>query len=819
MPWARKAFRVPFLYIFLAAPNIFTGSTVFLAETSLLFISILNMKTSTTLFAALGLCLLGVTAAQADVTRTFTDSQGRKLEAKFIKLENDTVYIEMPSTGQMYALPLARLSPEDQAVVKTLPPAENANAMTAVATDAKAAVAAKAIDKLVEDGIRKAAPKVAELAKSKAADAAKAGKEVKPFVPLKPNPLMTDEQFVRRLYLDIAGRIPTYEETTAFLKDASQTKRGALIDKLLDSDGYTSTMYNYFAEMLRMKDANDGGANFVRGLPYIKWLKEQIKENTSWDKIVYEMISADGKVWNNGAAGYLLRDSGMPLDNLANTLSVFLGTDVACAQCHDHPFAEWTQRQFYEMASFFGATTTRLNGRDLGGMDPQKRLVAETDEIMTQSGADPKKYRNLIGNVIGANRYVVQDLPENHTKLPPDYKYHDGKPNDPVSPKLIMWSKADEKNGAYMEIAAIEKKASLGSPKKAKAAEGQKVTKAKGEVNEGLRAAFARWMVDSRNPRFAMTIANRMWARVMGVGLTQSLKSLDHPEESSNPELLQHLTNEMVRVKFNLKEFMRIVYNTQTYQREATTEELAMGEPYYFQGPMLRRMSAEQAWDSYMTLVLGQDVDKPKNTESDMYGRAVDMDLSNPKLDGKTVLLKVQAAQNLGKMAMSKVSGGLKAAGGDAKGKGKEMMMEDTTGGDEEMMSQNVLSYGGMRLMRASELEQPARPGHFLREFGQSDRLLIDGGIRSGSVPQVLMMMNGKAQDMLTNRDSLINRRIASAKDPSEKVEVVFLSILNRKPTLLEKDIAKKELTANGEQGYSNMIWALINTREFSFVE
>jgi hypothetical protein len=58
-------------------------------------------------------------------------------------------------------------------------------------------------------------------------------------------------------------------------------------------------------------------------------------------------------------AGYLLRDAGMPLDNLANTLAVFLGTDVACAQCHDHPFSDWTQHQFYEMASFFGATTTR----------------------------------------------------------------------------------------------------------------------------------------------------------------------------------------------------------------------------------------------------------------------------------------------------------------------------------------------------------------------------------------------------------------------------------------------------------------------------
>lgn len=767
----------------------------------------------------MGLCLLGAMPANADTTRTFTDSQGRKLEATFIKLENDTVYIQMPSTGQVYALPLAKLSPEDQAAVKTLQPAENAAAMTAVATDAKASDAAKKIDELVLMGIQRANPKLAEADKVEAEKDAKAGKTHKPFTAVKPNPLMSDEQFVRRVFLDIAGRIPNYDETTKFLKDSASNKRAKLIDTLLDSpdyaDGYTSNMYNYFAEMLRVKDRGEGGANYVRGLPYVKWLKEEISKNESWDKIVYKMITADGKVWDNGASGYLLRDAGMPLDNLANTLSIFLGTDVACAQCHDHPFAEWTQRQFYEMASFFGATTTQLNGRDLGGVDPQKRLVAETDELMTQMGQDPKRYRNLIGNVIRANRYDVRDLPVNNTKLPHDYKYHDGKPNDPVSPKLITWSKEDEKNPAFKEIAETTKKAALKKgPASAKA--DAKISKAKGEVNEGLRAAFARWMTHPSNPRFAMTIANRMWARVMGVGLTQSLKSLDHPEESSNPELLKHLANEMVRVKFNLKDFMRIVYNTQTYQREATTEELAMGAPYYFQGPMLRRMSAEQAWDSYMTLVLGKDVDKPKNMESDYYGRAVDMDLTNPKLDGKTVLMKVSAVQEMGKRTRGKSGGGLAMAGGaDKKGaKGKEMMEDDNN--DDAMMS---LSFGGMELKRASELDQPAAPGHFLREFGQSERLLIDGGVRSGSVPQVLMMMNGKAQDMLTNKDSLIHRTISQAKDPAEKVEAVFLSILNRKPTLGEKDIAKRELTANGDEGFSNMIWALINTREFSFIQ
>jgi hypothetical protein len=81
------------------------------------------------------------------------------------------------------------------------------------------------------------------------------------------------------------------------------------------------------------------------------------------------------------------------------------------------------------------------------------------------------------------------------------------------------------------------------------------------------------------------------------------------------------------------------------------------------------------------------------------------------------------------------------------------------------------------------------------------------------------MMMNGNAQNMLTSKDSLIHRTISKFKDPNDKVEAVFLSILNRKATIREQEIANKELASNGDAGFTNMIWALINTREFSFIQ
>jgi hypothetical protein len=746
----------------------------------------------------LGLCAFACSAmtASAATTRVWTDTSGRKVEATFVKLEGDTVYIQL-ATGQVFPLPLAKLSPEDQQIAKTLTPAENAGAMLSVPTNASAAQAAAKIDQLVQQGYAVANQK---LAASYNAQLAKDPKTPKPSA-IKKNADMSDEQFVRRAYLDIAGRIPSYEETTAFLKTAASDKsaRMKLIDTLLDSPGYVSNTFNYFAEMLRMIDRFDGNG-YVRGLPFIKWFKGQVQKNAPWDQTVRTMITATGKMWDDpeknpdaAATGYLLRDSGMPLDNLANTLTVFLGTDVACAQCHDHPFTDWTQRQFFEMAAFFGATSTRYNNK--GGnksMMSGGSLVEEASEIIASgSGKDVKQLRNTISQLVNANRLMVSDLDKNNTKLPHDYKYKDGNPNDPVLPKLIMWTEDDKRNPAYAEINKDIKKT--------------KKT-ATGEVKdaEDLRGKFANWMTHPQNPRFAMTIANRMWQRAFGVALTPTVKNIDSPDESYNPALLKHLASEMVRVKFNLKEFMRIIYNTRTYQSEATTEEIAMGSPYYFQGPILRLMSAEQAWDSFMTLVLGSAVDSYKNTGADLYGRSVDMDLSNPKLDGKTVALKYAAVQTIDQKQKGKMGGGLDMAG--------EGSADMESGGGK------ILSYGNMVLMRASELPQPAPGGHFLRDFGQSERTLIDGGSREGSVPQALMMMNGKAQEMLTNKDSLIFRTMEKYKSPAEKAEVIFYSILNRQPTLREKDIAKR-VTAEGDAGYASMIWALINTREFCFVQ
>jgi hypothetical protein len=758
------------------------------------------MKPFRVLITGLGCALLSVTYASAEEAaafRVWTNTAGRQVEATFVGLEGDKISIQNKA-GQIFSLPISSLSSADQEYAKTAKPA-----VTYIAENASIGQAAAAIDKLVMKGLENGAAKIAKNNAAIMSDSSlseeRKKSDVRP-VP-KPNPLMSDEQFVRRVYLDIAGRIPNHDEAKSFLTDSSPTKRAKLIDLLLESPGYNSHMYNYIAEMLRVRDRLE--QDNLRGIPYINWLQKCVSDNMPWDQMVQAMMTAEGKMWHEGkgAAGYLLRDAGMPLDNLANTLAVFLGTDVSCAQCHDHPFADWTQRQFYEMAAFFGSTTTNLVARrgkkdkGLGMMasNYQERIMPQVEQIISSSGGDIARVRNAIQVYMGANRYGVQTLAENTLALPHDYKYSDGKPNERVNPKLITWSESDKNLPAYKET---------GNSKNA----------------EKIRDKFAAWMTHPSNPRFAMSIANRMWKRAFGLAVSEPVTNIDDPKKASNPELLQHLAKEMVRVKFNLKEFMRIVYNTQSYQREATTDPVPMGEAYYFQGPVLRRMSAEQAWDSYMTLVLGEP-DKYTKPLDDLYSRSIDLDLTNEKLDGKTVLLKFDAYRRMAQKERELTGGGLDEAESmmmsEGKGKKKpatETVMESTDG-------PKSLKFGNQVLRRAAELEQPATGGSFLSEFGQSQRLLIDGGSKEGSVPQVLMLMNGDGQKMLTDTGSLIYRTMEKVTSPADKVEVVFMSILNRKPSLAEKDIAKRGMEGSGDEGYSNLIWALINTREFMFIQ
>ena len=122
-------------------------------------------------------------------------------------------------------------------------------------------------------------------------------------------------------------------------------------------------------------------------------------------------------------------------------------------------------------------------------------------------------------------------------------------------------------------------------------------------------------------------------------------------------------------------------------------------------------------------------------------------------------------------------------------------------------------------MARASELESPARRGHFLREFGQSDREVIENAAHHASVPQALNLLNGTIVEALTNEFAVFGNRIQKAGDPEEKIQMIFQAMLTREPTANEMAIALGELEAHGDSAYEGIVWALLNTRQFIFIQ
>jgi hypothetical protein len=179
-----------------------------------------------------------------------------------------------------------------------------------------------------------------------------------------PAPRTGDEQFLRRVTLDLTGELPAPAEVAAFAKDADPAKRAKAIDRLLDSEKYARHWARYWREVIAAKTSDRRGQALAR--PFETWMTTRLKENTPWDEVARAMITASGPVpfaddGGKGAAYFLLAYSGNDAISArtAETSRVFLGIQIQCAQCHDHPSDVWKREQFHELAGFFARVRER----------------------------------------------------------------------------------------------------------------------------------------------------------------------------------------------------------------------------------------------------------------------------------------------------------------------------------------------------------------------------------------------------------------------------------------------------------------------------
>jgi hypothetical protein len=176
-----------------------------------------------------------------------------------------------------------------------------------------------------------------------------------------PSPPASDAEFLRRTWLDICGMLPTPEQARAYLDSRDQAKRDRLIDYLLERREYSSFFALKWADIVR--NASLAGAERVSA-QLQEWLRAQIALNRPFDEIVRGIVAADGTVRETPGVNWLwqMRDD-LPWQPTADTAQVFLGTRLACAQCHHHPFERWSQDDYYGLAGFYGRL--RMEGGDV----------------------------------------------------------------------------------------------------------------------------------------------------------------------------------------------------------------------------------------------------------------------------------------------------------------------------------------------------------------------------------------------------------------------------------------------------------------------
>lgn len=584
--------------------------------------------------------------------------------------------------------------------------------------------------------------------------------------------VVDDATFLRRSFLVAGGRIPNLDEARAFLEIEDEQKRSDLVFYLMNSDGYRSHMTNWVLDMLRAQDRFEGGRNKSAD-GYLKFIHNAVAENMPWDELARSLLASKGSMWSegNGAVGYYVRDKGMELDNLSNTMRIFTGTRMECAQCHDDPFGEYERMDFYHLAAF-------VNGQGEVNSGPWDKVWREVRNAKTERDDFGELVRWIGDNVHYSS---LGGGGKGRIKLPKDYQYRDGDPGEMIGGKTPF---------------------------------GQRERTSDRSDAGDSRATFAEWISAKDNPRFNATIVNRMWHRVMGRGIWEPVDEYQEPSDTISPALVGDLVELMQTLEYDLKAFQNVLLLTKTFQFEANTEAFAAGMPQSFNGRQLERMTAEQVWDSLITLVKGDADSLAKRQFSDAIiykGRPVLVGQKTmSQLSEELLAIKSPGAY---RTYVEELLSSIKSSGG-GKTKGKKK------GATMDMMSGSVRPGPAKGLARASELASPEKEGHFLRQFGQSDRILLDSATNEANMAQVLSLMNGHVEKMVvSNQSAAVYKALEAGSTDRDKVRYLYYAILGRAPTDDEMQLLMRDVIDGSQDSYRNLTSALLSTHEFLFVQ
>ena len=394
---------------------------------------------------------------------------------------------------------------------------------------------------------------------------------------LPPAPVVADATFLRRISLDLTGRLPSVTTVAGTLRRAVASEeadgtrsvpapmdRAALIDELLSSDEFTEYWTLQLAKLLRIRP-QPGDAKGA--LTYHEWLSDQVRDDVSYKTLARSLIMGTGDSHQNGPANFY-RTVTDPREQTEFMSELFMGSRLRCANCHNHPLDRWTQDDYHGVAAIFAKIE---RGR------------------------------------------IVSKKPDGKTIHP--------RTLEPAIPKLP----------GELKVAGTLRRAAAGE-EVAEEVAGE-------EEADGTRSVpatvgceqLADWLTDSSNPWFAKAIVNRLWKRMMGRGLVEPVDDFRDTNPATHPALLDKLAEDFVTNDYSLRHTLRVIASSATYARSANATQLNKDDDVFYSHAARRPLEPEVLADaiSDVLAVPGQYGNEPEGTRAVM--------LVDPKTPSRTL--------------------------------------------------------------------------------------------------------------------------------------------------------------------------------------
>jgi hypothetical protein len=328
---------------------------------------------------------------------------------------------------------------------------------------------------------------------------------------LKAAPRIGDDEFVRRVYLDLTGKLPLPADLREFAANTDSHKRARLIDKLLASEDYGKHWMRYWRDVITIKLSDRRVLAMIPSLQL--WLEREFAANTPWDKLAKQMLTAKGEIRvaepsaDEGVNFFLLAHNGddQTEERASETARVFLGIQIGCAQCHDHPFDAWKQEQFHELAAYFSKVRYAVSG-----LNKPPNLVA-----------------NLASVPGGRHRMPDKDDPKKGTLMEP--KFLDG--STPAASVFV--------------------------------------------TDAERRQQLADAIAGPQDFWFAAAFVNRIWGELMGQAFSMPVDDLGPGRPVVMPNVLIRLSASFKGSQYDIKGLIRLICNSETYQQTLRPGESA----------------------------------------------------------------------------------------------------------------------------------------------------------------------------------------------------------------------------------------------------